>query len=107
MPAGGAGAFLTLIEQRGGGVKHSIKAFIKRDGVGGYFAECLEVDVEARGETLDETVCKLRREICSYLRGRNMAEFGLVDEPTLFMTFEDEPIIPSPLQCSMELEGNA
>ncbi len=88
-------------------MKYSIKAFIKRDGMGGYFAECLEVDVVARGETLDETVCKLRREICGYLRGRDMAEFGLVDEPTLFMTFEDEPIIPSPVQCSMELEGNA
>ncbi len=88
-------------------MKYSIKAFIKRDGMGGYFAECLEVDVEARGETLDETVCKLRSEICSYLRGRNMAEFDLVEEPMLFMTFEDEPIIPAPLQCSMELEGNA
>ncbi len=88
-------------------MKYSIKAFIKRDGRGGYFAECLEVDVEARGDTLDETVCKLRRELYSFLRGRDMADFGLVDEPMLFMTFEDEPIILSPLQCNMELEGTA
>jgi hypothetical protein len=82
-------------------MKYSIKAFIRRDGMGGFMAECLEIDVEAQGTTLDETVSKLRREICDRLRGKDMAEFGLVEEPALFMTFEDEPIVLSPLQCSV------
>ena len=82
-------------------MKYSIKAFIRRDGMGGFMAECLEVDAEARAATLDETVNKLRREICDRLRGREMAEFGLVEEPALFMTFEDEPIVLSALQCGV------
>ena len=82
-------------------MKYSIKAFIRRDGMGGFMAECLEVDAEARAATLDETVNKLRREICDRLRGREMSEFGLVEEPSLFMTFEDEPIVLSALQCGV------
>jgi hypothetical protein len=82
-------------------LNYSIKAFIRRDGMGGFVAECLEIDVEARGATLDETVNKLRRGICDSLRGRDMAEFGLVEEPALFMTFEDEPIVLSALQCGI------
>jgi hypothetical protein len=82
-------------------LKYSIKAFIRRDGMGGYMAECLEVDVEARGDTLDETVNRLRRGICDRLRGREMSEFGLVEEPALFMTFEDEPIVMGALQCGV------
>lgn len=82
-------------------MNYSIKAFIRRDGMGGFMAECLEIDVEVQGATLDETVNKLRREICNYLRGKDMAEFGLVEEPALFMTFEDEPIVLSPLKCGI------
>jgi hypothetical protein len=82
-------------------LKYSIKAFIRRDGMGGFIAECLEIEAQAQGATLDETVSKLRREICDHLRGKDMAEFGLVEEPALFMTFEDEPIVLSPLQCGI------
>jgi|GEM_PF-7033604 len=89
-------------------MKYSIKAFIKRDE-GDFLAECLEVEAFARGKTLDETVEKLRHEICKGLAGVEMSSLDLVEEPTLFLTFEDEPIVARPVDCPVTciLEDNA
>ena len=73
-------------------MKYSIKVFVRRSDEGGYIADCLEVDASAQGITLDDTVANLRRLLEEMLQGADMASFDLVEEPTLFFTFEDEPI---------------
>ncbi len=73
-------------------MRYSIKAFIRKDGAG-YVADCLEVEeAVVRGETLDETVEKLRQELCRHLEACHPSAFGLVEEPTLFITIEDVPL---------------
>ena len=84
-------------------MKYSIKAFI-RSHKGGYMAECLEVDASASARTFDETVERLRHEICLRLRDADMGELGLVDDPTLFITFEDVPLSGEPLHCALQQE---
>jgi hypothetical protein len=79
-------------------VNYSIKAFISKDG-DGYTAECLDVAAKVHGKTLDETVEALRQEICRCLTGADLGMLGLVDDPTLFITFEDVPIPDRPLVC--------
>ncbi|HLB25322.1 MAG TPA: type II toxin-antitoxin system HicB family antitoxin [Nitrospirota bacterium] len=83
-------------------MKYTIKAFIRRDGQG-YIAECLEVEASVKGITLDETVDNLRHELCRCLHGAEMSDFGLVEEPTLFITFEDVPLPKLPLNCELDL----
>jgi len=69
-------------------LQYSIKAFIRKDGEG-YIAECLEVEAEAYGRTLDETVERLRVAVTRQLDECDPCSFGLCEEPTLFITFED------------------
>ncbi len=83
-------------------MKYSIKAFISRDG-DGYTAECIEVVAKVHGKTLDETVEALRHEICRCLTGVDLSRLGLVEDPTLFITFEDVPIPPRPLVCPPQI----
>jgi len=73
-------------------MQYSIKAFIRKEGPR-YFAECLEVEASAEGYTLDETVESLRSEVCRMLEGADMCALGLCEEPTLFFTFEDVPLV--------------
>jgi hypothetical protein len=70
-------------------MQYSIKAFIKREDGGLYLAECLDVELTVRGVSLDETVEKLKDEICKRFDGADMASLGFVEQPTLFITFED------------------
>jgi len=84
-------------------MNYSIKSFIRREGLG-YVADCPEVaDAVVRGTTLDETVEKLRHEISRLLCASHPSTFGLVEEPTLFITFEDVPLpgrmMESPVNC--------
>lgn len=72
-------------------MKYSIKAFIKRTEKG-WVADCLEVDVEVAGATLDETVENLRRELCARLHNVDLSTLGLVQDPILFVTLEDIPL---------------
>lgn len=77
---------------------HSIKAFIRKEGPQ-YVAECLEVEVFARGTTLDETVENLRFEVGRCIAGTDLAEIGLVSDPTLFITLEDVPLMKHRMEC--------
>ena len=83
-------------------MKYSIKAFIRKEG-DAYVAECLEVDAVAMARTLDETVNALRHRVCERLHGVDNSSFGLVEDPTLFIVFEDVPIPSRPLACPTSL----
>ena len=79
-------------------MKYSIKAFIRKEG-DAYVAECLELDAVAMARTLDDTVDALRNRVCERLHGVDNSALGLVDDPTLFIVFEDVPIPSRPRAC--------
>jgi len=78
--------------------QHTIRAFIKREGVQ-YVAECLEVEAFVTGWTLDETVENLRSEVARMLTGADLSSMGFISEPTLFITVEDVPLHRRPAEC--------
>ena len=69
--------------------QHTVKATIRR-GEDYYVAECLEIAVVTQGKTLDETVDNLREAVSLHLEGENPADFGLVQDPWILLTFELE-----------------
>ena len=69
--------------------QHTVKATIRR-GEDYYVAECLEIAVVTQGKTLDATVDKLREAVSLHLEGENPADFGLVQDPRILLTFELE-----------------
>ncbi len=71
-------------------LQESIKAVIQ-NGQSGYVAECIEISVVTQGQTLDEVVSNLREAVSLHLEGENPADFGLVDKPSLIVTFELQP----------------
>ena len=70
-------------------MQHTIHAFIRK-GDAQYVAECANLSVVTQGETLDETIANLREAVELHLDGENPADFGLVPNPTLLVTFEVE-----------------
>ena len=73
-------------------LQHTIKATVKK-GEEFYVAECLEIAVVTQGKTLDETLANLQEAVGLHLEGEDLAEFGLVDEPTILVTMELEPAV--------------
>ena len=71
-------------------MRHSIKAFVHK-GEKYYVAECLEIAVVTQGKTLDETMSNLQEAVALHLEGENPADFDLVPNPSLLVTFELEP----------------
>lgn len=69
-------------------LQQTIKSFIRPGEQSGYIAECFEVAVVTQGETLDEVVKNLREAISLHLEGENPADFGLVAQPSILVTFE-------------------
>ena len=69
-------------------LKQNIRAVIHRGEQQGYVAECLEVSVVTQGETLDEIVHNLREAVALHLEDEDPTQFGLVDKPSLLVTFE-------------------
>ncbi|MBD0386038.1 MAG: type II toxin-antitoxin system HicB family antitoxin [Nostoc sp. C3-bin3] len=69
-------------------LKQNIRAVIHRGEQQGYVAECLEVSVVTQGETLDEVVNNLREAVALHLEDEDPTQFGLVDKPSLMVTFE-------------------
>ena len=67
----------------------SIKAFIHK-GETHYVAECLEISVVTQGKTLEETISNLREAVALHLEDEDLADFGLVQDPTLLITIELE-----------------
>ena len=72
-------------------LQQTIKSFIRPGEQSGYVAECLEISVVTQGETLDEVVQNLREAVSLHLEGENPAEFGLIENPSILVTFELQP----------------
>lgn len=53
-----------------------------------YVAECLDLPVVTEAPTLDELAASIREAISLHLEGENLAELGLVDDPTILATLE-------------------
>lgn len=58
-----------------------------------YVAECLDLPVVTQGKTLDEVTENLREAIGLHLRGENLADFDLAEEPSVLASFELEPLL--------------
>ncbi len=69
-------------------LQQTVKSFIRPGEQSGYVAECLEISVVTQGETLDEVVQNLREAVSLHLENENPAEFGLMDNPSILVTFE-------------------
>ena len=72
-------------------LQQTIKSFIRPGEQSGYVAECLEISVVTQGETLDEVVQNLREAVSLHLEDENPAEFGLIENPSILVTFELQP----------------
>jgi predicted RNase H-like HicB family nuclease len=72
-------------------LQHTIKAVIRPGEESGYVAECMEIAVVTQGTTLDEVTHNLQEAVQLHLEGENVAEFGLIPNPTILVTLELEP----------------
>ena len=72
-------------------LQQTVKSFIRPGEQGGYIAECLEISVVTQGKTLDEVIKNLTEAVCLHLKGEDPAEFGLVTNPSILVTFELQP----------------
>jgi predicted RNase H-like HicB family nuclease len=68
-------------------VRRTIQVRIFR-GEKQYVAECLDLPVVTEAPTLDELAASIREAISLHLEGENLAELGLVDDPTILATLE-------------------
>jgi predicted RNase H-like HicB family nuclease len=58
---------------------------------GGFVAECPDLHAVTQGDTLDEALTNLREVIALALEDEDLAERGLVQDPTILVTLELEP----------------
>ena len=72
-------------------LQQTIKAVVRK-GDNYYVAECVEIAVVTQGRTLDEALSNLREAVALHLEGENAADFGLVQNPTILVTMELEPV---------------
>ncbi|MEM8832420.1 MAG: type II toxin-antitoxin system HicB family antitoxin [Cyanobacteria bacterium P01_G01_bin.19] len=72
-------------------LQQTVKSFIRPGEQSGYIAECLEISVVTQGNTLDEVVQNLREAVSLHLEDENPAEFGLIENPSILVTFELQP----------------
>lgn len=72
-------------------LQQTVKSFIRPGEQSGYIAECLEISVVTQGETLDEVVQNLREAVSLHLEDEDPAEFGLIENPSILVTFELQP----------------
>lgn len=72
-------------------LQQNIHAYIRLDEEESYVAECMEIAVVTQGKTLDEVSQNLVEAVSLHLDGEDPAEFGLVAQPSLAVTFELQP----------------
>lgn len=72
-------------------LQKNIHAIIRLGEQSGYCAECIEIAVVTQGATLDEASKNLAEAVSLYLEGEDPAEFGLVAQPSLAVSFELQP----------------
>jgi predicted RNase H-like HicB family nuclease len=68
-------------------LQQTVKSFTRPGEQSGYIAECLEISVVTQGETLDEVVQNLQEAVSLHLEDENPAEFGLIENPSILVTF--------------------
>lgn len=68
-------------------MKRTIQVRILR-GENQYVAECLDLPVVTQAATLDQLASNIREAIGLYLEGEDLAEVGLVADPTILVTLE-------------------
>jgi predicted RNase H-like HicB family nuclease len=73
-------------------LQHTIKAVIRPGEKFGYVAECLEIPVVTQGDNLDAVTRHLQEAVSLHLEGENLQELGLVENPTILITFEIDPL---------------
>lgn len=57
-----------------------------------YVADCVDLPVVTQGKTLDELAANIREAIALHLEGEDPAEFDLVQDPSVLVSFELEPL---------------
>ena len=72
-------------------LQQNIHAIIRPGEEQGYYAECVEISVVTQGMTLDEISKNLVEAVSLHLENENPADFGLVAQPSLAVTFELQP----------------
>ena len=73
-------------------LQRTIKAVIRPGEQSGYVAECMEISVVTQGATLDGVTHNLQEAVQLHLEGEDVAELGLVSNPTILVTLELEPM---------------
>lgn len=73
-------------------LQQTIKAVIRPGEEFGFVAECLEIPVVTQGDTLDAVTQNLQEAVTLHLEGENLQDLGLVDHPTILITFEINPL---------------
>ena len=73
-------------------LQRTIKAVIRPGEQSGYVAECMEISVVTQGATLDEVTHNLQEAVQLHREGEDVAELGLVSNPTILVTLELEPM---------------
>jgi predicted RNase H-like HicB family nuclease len=69
-------------------LQQNIHALIRYGERSGYVAECTEIAVVTQGQTLDQVVSNLQEAVSLHLDGENLADFGLVSQPTILISLE-------------------
>jgi len=72
-------------------MKQNIKAFIYRED-DGYVVECSDVNASTQGDSLDDAVANLQEVIALALEDEDPAAYGLVNNPSILVTLELEPL---------------
>lgn len=69
-------------------LQQNIHALIRYGERSGYVAECTEIAVVTQGETLDQVVSNLQEAVSLHLEDEDLADFGLVAQPTILISLE-------------------
>ena len=73
-------------------LQRTIKAFVRK-GEAQYVADCVEIPVVTQGSTLEEVLANLQEAVALHLEDEDLAELGLVENPSILVTIELEPAV--------------
>ena len=73
-------------------LQHTVKAIITEGDDFGYVGSCFGLPVVSQGNTLDEIVNNLKEAIELHFEGENLSEMGFIDNPSIVITYELEPV---------------
>ncbi len=73
-------------------LQQTVKAIITEGDDFGYVGSCFGLPVVSQGNTLDEIVNNLKQAIELHFEGENLSEMGFIDNPSIVITYELEPV---------------